>query len=610
MPTNLRRLGVYGKNIPTKKSKTVTASDFSIGGLIGFFERKYLKAFQVNNPTEQQEIFGSNINPNWYGNDVMKSFWDNLSGASGSMYIKSHVGYTGTAIDGVVANTTVDDRNGVPAPTIKLESAYQTTLDYSTSGNRTGRKIINGSRFTTALFSGVGAIDTSAVLVSVIGVKVGDLVKFTATGGTPALIYKKILTIDESTNTVTWSGAFSGGATTGMAGDVVDVVGFQLKTYRKSMNGIEVEVETALGQIWCTLEAEVTDFYVQNVHASNRWMKVSDLASASVGINSYPPDDSVVVYLTTGADGTAPTTSAHWSADLTAMDGLPIRFLTNPETVSVSIHKAGETYCKSRNDTPIWSAVIEKDKTLSQLKVIGSGYQRSDDVMQVNVADWIGVSDPFNSSSIAPDRYIPNVGAVIGAWIRTIATFGVHYIPCIDQIVLQGVNSLANTNLGDVSDDIRTQLAEYGMNLIQFVSGGGYRIRNFFTPSTSVDFEFANGILMRNFIKISSQDSLQSSENTPNSYNRIREDRDAINSFMFKLWFNGSTNNVPEGETFGIQVNTDGTLTTPADHFEVIADAVNNPISSINAGQRNIMVYFTYPTPAGSIEIDVGIMLR
>jgi uncharacterized protein len=610
MPTNLRLLGVHGKNAPTKKSKTVTASDFSIGGLIGFFERKYLQAFQVHNPTEQQEIFGNNINSNWYGNDVMKSFWDNLAGQQGSMYIKSHVGYTGSAIDGVVAFTNVNDRNGVPAQTLKLESAYKTVLDYGVSGNRTARKIVNGVRYATTINGIIGASDVSGVVASVSGIKLGDLIVFHATGGTPADITKKVTNIDESTNTVFWTGTFSGGATTGANGDGVDIPGFQIKTYRKSITGIEVEVETALGLVFCTLEPEVVDYYVQNVHANNKWLKITDLSSASVLLNSWPPNDSTTVYLTSGADGTAPTTATHWAIDLVAFNGLPIRLLANVETTLVATQKAGETYCKGRTDTPFWITVLQKDMSQSQLITIGSGYQRSDDVFQVNVADWIGITDPFNNSPIAPDRYIPNAGASMGAWIRTIALLGIHYIPAVDQITLLGINSLANTNLGVVSDEQRTILAEYGINLIQFVSGGGYRIRNFFTPSTSIDFQFANGLMMRNFIKISSEDSLQSSENTPNSFNRIKEDRDAIKNFLYKLWFKGSTNNAPEGETFGIQENPDGSLTTPEDHFEVVADAINNPLTSINAGQRNIQVFFTFPTPAGSIEIDVGIMLR
>jgi len=33
-------------------------------------------------------------------------------------------------------------------------------------------------------------------------------------------------------------------------------------------------------------------------------------------------------------------------------------------------------------------------------------------------------------------------------------------------------------------------------------------------------------------------------------------------------------------------------------------------VSSLNAGNRNYDIFFTYPAPAGSIKIGVGIMLR
>jgi hypothetical protein len=373
---------------------------------------------------------------------------------------------------------------------------------------------------------------------------------------------------------------------------------------------LETEVETALGEVWCTLEPEVTDYYVCNIHAINRWIKVTDLASASALIDSWPPTESVVTYLLTGADGTAPTTASHWAPDLTAFTGLPVRMLANAESTVVAVNKAGEAYCKSRTDTPFWISCLPKDQTVAQLKVLGSGYQRSDDVFQINVAEWLKVSDPYNTSPIAPDRQIPNMGAVMGAWIRSIATLGIHFIPATDQTSLIGINGIVNSNLGVIDDTTRTDLAGYGINLIQFIPGSGFRIRNFYTASTDIAFRFANGLLMRNFFKISSEDSLQTSENTPNSFNRIKGDRDAISTFFYQMWFKGSTNNVPAGETFGQQENADLSLTTPEDHFQIVADAVNNPLSSINQGNRNIQAYFTFPTPAGSIQIDVGILLR
>jgi hypothetical protein len=80
--------------------------------------------------------------------------------------------------------------------------------------------------------------------------------------------------------------------------------------------------------------------------------------------------------------------------------------------------------------------------------------------------------------------------------------------------------------------------------------------------------------------------------------------------FLYKLWANGSTGTVPEGETFGQSEDENNVPTAPEDHFQVIADLTNNPQSKIDSGERNIWVYFTYPAPAGSIEIGVGILLR
>ncbi len=748
MPTSLRKQGVEGRNGPTIKQRVVRASDFSILGIVGQFERKYDKAFLVGDPDEQKVIFGNNVDPNFYGPDVMnKGFWNNLAGADADAYIKSHVGFDGSSIDAVVANKTLTDQEGLAsvllltndliiaydahdadaelagawvfhaaqeisdyslssavlattldeaitrlndlkakynlhdadgtthgvasshqeatddatdmataialcnslkavtnahaadaaqhttAPdavnypiatsdaassavaTLKIEAGYKAgssigALEYGISGNRTGYKILNGVRFTTQLAAAVIASATEATVDSVVGMIVGDIVVFNATGGTGAIIPKKITEIDEANNIVKWSGVFHG-SVTGQTNDTVNIPGFKIETYRKSLKGIVAEVEGDLGDKWCTMESEVQQYYVELIHENNRYIKVSDQSSASTLIDTFPDEVSTMTLLASGADGTSPTTAAHWSRDLTKLNSLPVRFIENPETTDVSIQKAGEIYCANRSDTPIWLATLAENRDKDQLKVIGSGYQRSDDVFQVNMAEWIGVDDDFNTAPNAPDRIIPNVGHVAGAWIRSIATLGVHYIPAVESIVLVGINSLSNSALGEnLSEEDRTELAEYGVNLIQFIDGSGFRIRSFFTPSTDTAVLFGNGILMRNFIKVSAQDSLQSSENTPNSFNRIREDREAIRNFYYSLWFRGSTGSVPVGETFGQQENVAGTVTQPEDHFLVKADPINNPQASINLGERTISSWFTYPGPAGSIRINVGILLR
>ena len=599
---SLRRQGVYGDNLPTKETNNVEAASFSIGGIIGQFERKYVSAFQIDDPEKLLEVFGVGIS-SYYGDDVVKAFFRNTPNISSKLWVKSHVGNDGRAIDAVVANANLNDQI---SPTLRLEAAYKNNLEYGISGNRTGYKVTNGNRFTTAFRSIALANATSAELDSVIDVKVGDIMKFVLTGGGGATVYKKITAVDEANRTISWTGALHTTATASID-DVATVIGFKLQTYRKTLTGVVTEVEKDLGKQWCTMEPEVTDYYVQNVHSENKWLKISDLSSVSTLQESFPTDASIA-YLAGGADGTTPSTAAQWDFNLSALDNKPIRFLANCETTLESVNRNGENYCKDRSDNPRWLYNIPSDRSKSQLLSLGALYQRSDEVHGVICANWLGIDDQFTTSPVAPDREIPNVGHVMGAWIRAIETLGIHYVPAVQEISLLGVNSVVGEQFDD--DENRTDLVNSGINLIQKRDGIGIQIRNFVSPSTNTAFIFANGSLMRNFIKVSAVQSLSSSENKPNSFNRIKEDKTALLRFYYNLWERGSTGSVPEGETFGQQDDGTGSSTAPSDHFQVKADAVNNPQSSINLGQRDLDSWFTYPTPAGSIKIGVGILLR
>ena len=603
MPTSLRLLGVHGRNAPTRKTLSVTPADFAIAGLVGRFERQYAVAMEVNNPSEEIEKFGGFVNSNTYGKDCLKTFWDNLGGTKAKIYVKSHVGNDAGVIDAIVSNLSVNGTGG--NPTMKFSCAYKGVADYGVQGDRTARKITNGYRFSTTLLSGADSADTHIHVTALMGIKVGDLIVHI--DGSSNAAYHKVTEIDEGINSVTLDTALG---QTGLTGEAVKVLGFKIQTYRKSTTGIVTEVETQLGKSWCTLEPEVTEFYVENVHANNRYLKVEDLDSVDPLNTSYPADDSDPTYLASGSDGTTPSTDAHWTFNLSAFDSFPIRMLANCETILVAAQKSVESYCKARDDTPISFGVLQKDLSKSSLISYGAQFQRSNEVFQAIVETWIGITDPYTNSPSAPDREIPNVGAVMGAYMQSINLLGIHYVPCVDSIILNGINSIVDTNLGEATDQDRTDLAEYGINIIQFVKGQGFRIRNLFALSTDSAGMFTNGLMMRNFIKVSAQDSLQSSENYPNSFQRILADRDAISNFLFKLWFKGSTNSVPEGETFGQYIKADGSPSTPSDHFEVQADAVNNPITSIQAGERNLNVGFTFPAPTGSIYIDVGIILK
>lgn len=608
MSTNLRRLGVYGDNLPVKRTLTVEPSDFAIGGIMGQFERKYNKAFLVNNIDEFKEIFGNHVVSTYYGSDAVKGFFDNVEGVEAKAYVAAYVGNDGTTIDAVAASRSVLDDGG--EATLKAEAGYKENTEYGVSGNRTAIKITAADRFTTAASAACPATGQSyAELDSVVGIRVGDIILFKTNAGAD-LVYKEVTEIDENLKRVSWSGDFEVSGASGETlseDDEVTIPGFRIQTYRKSINGVETEVETDLGRIICTMQASVSDFYAPNVHSENKWVVVTDESSVSTLGDRLISSDTDPVYLTSGANGTEPSGSSSWDITLSLFDNLPVRMLTNPEETAQAVHNSGEAYCKGRTDNPIWLTVLPEDQSKSQLITAGNNYQRSDEVDMVIVANWLKVGDPFSNSAIAPPRNIPNVGHVMGLWIRSIIRNGIHWVPAVKTNPIRGTVGVVGEQFKDDSD--RTDIAEAGVNLIQELTGIGTVVRNFFTPSIDVAYQFANGVIMRNFIKVSAVDSLQSSENQPNSLNRIKADRMAVLQFLYRLWDSGSNGNAPTGETFGQTEDEEGNATQPTDHFEVKADIVNNPQPNINAGERNIDTYFTYPSPAGSIKIGVGILL-
>ena len=603
MPT-LRRLGVYGANNPTKKSQSVVAADFGIAGLIGKFERKFDVAFACKSPQDVLAIFGQEIDPAMYGWDAVNGFFANAAGVAATLYIASHVGYTGSAIDAVQASQVLVD--GTPATILTVKAAYMTNVDYGVNGNRTGVQVERGDRFATSCAVTSNASATSLALTSVAGIRKGDYVKCVCTGSGIGTVWVKVLAVNETLKTITIATI---GAIFPAQSDVVTVPGFRIHTFRKSITGLETEVDIAIGKTWLTTESEVSDFYAPNVFANSSWLTVTvAITTPATPDLKFPVAVSTTVYPTNGADGTAPSTAAHWNRTLTRLDNLPVRMIANVETTDTVIQTAVETYAQGRTDNPkvIWN--IAEARTKAQLITIGNGYQRSDAVLGVIPAQWLLVQDPFNSNGNAPYRHVPNGGHIMGLWVRCIAQKGVHWIPCTQDMPIYGAAGISGDQILDDQD--RTDVAGAGVNCIQQLPGLGTVLRNMFTASTATEFMFANGLLMRDFVKVSAVSSLQSSENTPNSLNRIKEDKTAILNFLYRLWNVGSTGFSPLGEFFGQSQNSDGTPTKPEQHFEVQADLVNNPLTSINVGQRNLDTWFTYPTPAGSIRIGVGILLR
>jgi len=598
----LRRLGVYGANLPTKKERSVTAADFSIAGLYGKFERKYDVPFAVKDTNEALEIFGPQTDAGAYGWDAMNGFFANLAGTRGKLVVAS---YKGTGA--VQASKTIQDIQTTAKDTLKLSAAYQGYNEYGTSANRTGFTLINGAAFTSA----VSALPTTNLklltLASVVGFKVGDILKLSKTGYAE---YHFVTAVNESAKTVAWADTDYAG--TGAATDfTAAVLAFQIKIYRKDIKGVVSEVDQGIGKKWLTFNSADPDRYVESVLAASIKIKATKLVPSPLPTadKALPADVATVTYLESGTDGTAPASVSDWNTVYALLDNQPVRLIANVETSNADYQAALESYCLNREDNPIAVLVGQFDISTKALCVAaGQAFQRSDEVDAVYVHNWVGVSDPFASSYAAPKRAVPNAGHLMGEWIASIATYGIHASPARRAITIKGASEVYGFQALD--DEDRTELAEAGCNVLQAVSGLGVILRNLFTVSTASEFRYSNAVIQRNFIKVSCVESLQDSENSPNSIASVREDRMACLQFMNRLWAKGSTGNVKEGETFGQYEKDDGTTSTKDDAFEVIADASNNSVATLQAGNRNVDMWFMFPAPAGSIRVGVGLIYK
>lgn len=599
----MRRLGVYGDKLPTKKDRSVTPADFSIAGMYGRFPRKFDVPFRFRNTQEAMTVLGPQEDPSAYGWDALNGFFANLGGNQGSIYVAS---YKGTGA--VQASKSLPDTQTSPESTLKLSAAYQGNAEYGASGKRTGFTLVGGAITSSGVTTlPTGGSPRTAVLYSVVGIRVGDVVRMHSSSHDE---YHFVTAIDESAKSISWGDTDYSGS--GVAADyVLEVRGFQVKTYRKDTKGVVSEVDAAIGKLWCTMNSADPDRYVESVFAQSSWLSASNLAvtGSPAADKALPADVTDVTFLESGADGTLPASASDWQAVYALMNNLPVRWLANVETSNSDYQVALLEYCNARADRPIAVLVGQYGLSTKQAVLLAAQpFQASDESDGVYIHNWLGVPDPFATSGSAPRRAVPNAGHVMGWWISGIASVGVHAIPARRSMPLNGASEAYGYDAADDFD--RTDLADSGVNVIQYMDGAGLVVRNLFTVSSDAAFRYSNAVLERNYVRESIVGSLRDSENTPNDIAHVREDRMAALQFMNRLWMYGSTGNVPEGETFGRYELDDGSMSSKDDAFEVVGDASNNSVATLQEGNRNLDVWFMFPAPAGSIRVGVGLIYK
>jgi hypothetical protein len=583
----LRRQGVFGYNLPPQVGSVVRGAEYNIVGMVGRFSRGLEATIDVNQLSEVPIKLGEH-KAGYLGRYVLETLFVNLQGQPAKVWVKPFV-----ASDAVQAIGNMQDSLAVN--TLRIKSAYTGIVDKSADGNNTGYTLVKGNRFTTTLTADASLGDTTIFLTSVIGVRVGDILEIDGT------VYTKVSAIDEGTNSVTVS-ALSAGVSNG---DPVHAKGFRITSYRKNKNGVPIKQNLVENEIWLSMEPENVEFYVGNAYKNHPWVDLEDLSSASVLYSSWPNDVTTITYLASGSDGTSPSTASDWNL-YSSFDNKNIRFLFNSETSLKAVNEAGEAYCTNRLDTPIWLYHTPKSQTKNQLITIGSGYQRSNQVQGLIASSYRAVVDPIGVGS-NPTIDIPLVGAIAGTIIRSFYTLGFHRASAGDDVPILGFTDTKNATEDDFTELERTELCNAGVNITQNIPGRGLLLRSFYTPSTNVGSLFLTYLIMQNFIKISSVESLYKVENRPNRLSSLRVYGDAIRDFGKKLYEGSFPFGIDSDGAFGEFTKPDGTQSGFEDVFVVQADQFNNPNSQITIGEGNIFVRFFPASSLSSLGIGVGV---
>ena len=584
----MRRRGVFGYNLPANSGVSVQPADFSIAGVIGRFARGLVSVVDVNNTTELATKCGGYFT-GFYGRYVLDTFFKNLRGSAGKLYVKMFV-----ASDAVQASATIQDTAGSPQNTLKIAAAFQGIVDKSFDGNLTGYTITTGTRSSTTITASASLGATSIQLASVAQVVVGDILQITSSG--PTVHYAKVSAINEGTKVATVTALTNAVA----ANDTVGTYGFQIVTYSKSSTGVVSKVDLTENTIWLSLESENVQYYVNNAFANHPYLSLTDLVSTSTPLpKRYPANVSTVTFLSGGSNGTAPSSNSDWNL-YSAFDALPIRFLFNTDTTLSGVNTDGEAYCIGRLDSPIWLYALPAQQTINQYITLGNSYQRSNQVEGVIIGGWRNVSDPIGAGT-NPVLRIPTHGAVVGAWIYTAFTaLGVHQAPAGDAVALLGFTTTSDATedpANGVTEDNRTAILAAGVNLVQNLPGVvGLSLRSFRTPTTGQFMKWGTDLLLENFIKVSSVESLHFAESRPNRITALQEYGRAIRDFGMRLDQGSFPYGIDPNGAFGSFPRADGKPATFDDKYIVQADQFNNPNASIQAGEGNILISFL-PTP-------------
>lgn len=591
-------IGVQTTDLPTLLTTGgVSAASINTAAIEGYFERGATDGvYTISDPVELERRLGKHKSY-YYGRYVADSFFANLQGETGFLYVQ-RLKRTGSTS----ASATVNDTQTPTPLTFATFAAGQLGRhDVGAWGNELGVKVIQSTgTYATTISVATTALDTVISVTAIgndpAGILLNDWVVINGT------INKKVVARDEIAGTITLDSAI--GAIVAVNATVV-VKSFTVTVHRRSSStGIVDDLET-----FANLSFEPAHVRYFPAIISSRQIGVGsdyivvndDIVGSSRTIGNFPVTSNNIIYLTGGTEGANLSESDINTQRTFWRDARPM-YLANAEHFTETMWDNGENYCYNNGRGDItWVGSPTMNMAYGDALLWANKRAKSRKVAALTNLNWITVDDPI-ATGIVRTKNIPNVGAIMGYWVFITSVRGIHKVPASKQQVLNGIRDV----VGEIiSRSQLRDLANAGMNAISNLAGV-FAVRSARTLSKLPEYRFANALAMTTFFKRSFEESLQELENETSTAALFQRVSKQMYDFSQGLYIS-STNGGNES-AFASYIKTDGSTSGFQDVVKIVVDESINTRERVLDGELRASFYFMPPTPAERILIGVGLI--
>jgi phage tail sheath protein FI len=591
-------VGVNVVEVDGRASPAIQAAPTSVAAFIGIAERGVPnQPVRVTNLEQFFERFGRHRSDGFLAYVVAGFF---LNGGR-EAYINRIVGAGSAA-----AAVTLNNRAAVAAPALRITAGYRGQTDPGAWGDRLRVDVRDDPQATTQLSAGIAAADTSAQLVSLNGLRVGSVVRFSAAGVT---FHRRITGIGPG-NTINWVGSLGQGLN--VPSTQVSSAEFRLTVRYQAAPTEDFKVVEEWPRL--SMEADSPDYVAGRINhqfTGSRYVTVSDVSGAAVSGDENPSVTSNSALTGSAETAVGPgdyNGSAALKRGFYAFDTAQVQLVAAPDAHRlnaaglVSVVRGALDYCAARGDCMFVGSAPDRGSGTVTIPRRRSDYTQPESAYLTNVKNfagqfqankvfgalygaWIRVDDP--APGPAPTRFVPPDGHVLGVYARTELERGIFKAPAGNAAQVRGALDVAV----DFTEVQHTDMVRTGLvNGIRQTPGLGIIVTTSRTLSTDTRWWFVNVRLLFNFVKSSLRTGLRFVRQEPHTEELRRAVRlNVVRPFLLGLWRQGAFGSDPPDAVFTIK-----------------CDAENNPPTEVNLGNFRVEVYFYPAKPAETILIVVG----